>query len=326
MSKKSMQSMGGVARARALSPEERSQIASEAAATRWGIPKATHEGQMTIGKIKIPCAVLEDGTRVLTRIGIIKAIGRTGKAKGGRKYDLEFRMPVFLTAKNLKPFIPSELEENSMPLRFRQTRGGIAIGYKADLLPAICNVFLDAKDAGLLNANQMHIAEQCKILNRGFALVGITSLVDEATGYQEIRDRIALQKILEKFISSELLKWAKRFPDDFYKEMFRLKEWSWEGMQLQKPRVVGHYTNDVVYDRLAPGVLEELRRINPPDDRGQRKHKHHQWLTPDIGHPKLRDHINGVLALMRASKTWGDFKRLLNKAFPKRGANWELDL
>lgn len=59
------------------------------------IVKATHEGVLRIGDFEIPCYNLENGERVLSRIGVIKAIGRTGKAKGGRKYDQESKLPVF---------------------------------------------------------------------------------------------------------------------------------------------------------------------------------------------------------------------------------------
>jgi hypothetical protein len=63
---------------------------------------------------------------VLARVGFLRAISRRGKAKGGRKYDEEFKTPIFLTAENLKPFIPKELLENSKPVPFR-TKGGMAI-------------------------------------------------------------------------------------------------------------------------------------------------------------------------------------------------------
>ena len=98
-----------------------------------------------------------------------------------------------------------------------------AIGYKADLLHLVCKVFLDAKEAGVLRPNQLHIAEKCRGLLHGFATTGITALVDEATGYQDVRARHALAKILEAFIAKELRKWVKTFPADFYKEMFRLR-------------------------------------------------------------------------------------------------------
>ena len=54
-----IQSKGGLARAEALSPEERSEIAAKAAAARWNLPKATHEGDLRLGDYTIHCAVLE---------------------------------------------------------------------------------------------------------------------------------------------------------------------------------------------------------------------------------------------------------------------------
>jgi hypothetical protein len=61
----------------------------------------------------------------------------------------------------------------------------------------------------------------------------------------------------------------------------------WQGMSVNRPQIVGKYTNDIVYERLAPGILEELQERNPKDTRGERPVKHHQWLTEDIGHPAL---------------------------------------
>jgi hypothetical protein len=214
------------------------------------------------------------------------------------------------------------------PVLFHPAHGGrSAYGYEADLLPEICDYILACRDAGLLKGERFEkILVACDALVRALAKVGIIALVDEATGYQEVRDRFALQKILEAYISKDLLKWAKRFPDEFYREMFRLKGWEWKGMKVNRPSVVGHYTNDAVYDRLAPGVLSELKRINPPDEKGHRSHKHHQWLTPDVGHPKLRDHLNGVIALMRAANTWEGFRKLLDRAMPKQGDTVQLEM
>lgn len=46
-------------------------------------------------------------------------------------YDEEFKLPVFLTANNLKQFISSDLEENSAPIIFKDLQGVQSIGYKA---------------------------------------------------------------------------------------------------------------------------------------------------------------------------------------------------
>ncbi len=161
---------------------------------------------------------------------------------------------------------------------------------------------------------------------RGLAMVGIVALVDEATSYQEIRDRKALNKILDKYLLAEQAKWAKRFPDEFYREIFRLRDWQWQGMKVNRPGVVGKYTNDFVWDRLAPGVREELERLNPKTETGRRRAMHHQWLTDDVGHPALQKHISGVMALMRASAKWDHFTRMLQRAYPKINTNLELPI
>jgi hypothetical protein len=324
---------GGQARAESLTPEERSEIARQAAVARWTdpkdrLPRATHEGPLKLGDVEIQCAVLQDGTRVISRAGFIRAIGRTGKAKGGRKYDNEFGTPVFLTAENLKSFIPNELTDNSRPIQYRTLGGTIALGYRWELLSLVCNVFIDALLADKLQANQVHIAEQCRILNRAFASVGLAALIDEATGYQEVRDRTALQEILDLYLRKEFAAWAKRFPDEFYRQIYRLKGWKWFGMAKNRKPLIGKYTNDLVYDRLTSGLLDDLQTRNPKDERGKRKAKHHQWLTEGIGHPRLAEHLYGLIGLMRAFPDggWNQFKVALQSAYPKKGSNLDIFL
>lgn len=309
---------GGRALAEKMSKEERAARARKAARARWKKgepPRATHEGILRLGEnIELPCYVLEDETRVLARIQFIEALGRTGKAKGGRKYDRESKVPVFLTANNLKPFVNEDLLEDSVPVSFVTPNGTEAIGYRAGLLPQVCGVFLDAADAGALRSNQIHIADRCKILIRAFAEVGIIALVDEATAFQEDRDRRALALILEKFIAKELRRWVKTFPLEYYRQICRLKGIPFSA-DMKLPQYFGHITNNVVYSRLAPGVLEELQRVNPAD-KGKRKNKHHQHLSNDIGHPKLLEHLGSVVTLMKLSDEWNDFMEKLQSIHP----------
>ena len=95
-------------------------------------------------------------------------------------------------------------------------------------------------------------------------------------------------------------------------------------MSIARPGVVGRYTNDIVYERLAPGILEELQRLNPSQEDRGRARKHHQYLTDDIGHPALAQHLHAVIGLMRASATWDQFRTLLDRAFPKKGTQLDL--
>jgi P63C domain len=123
----------------------------------------------------------------------------------------------------------------SAPLVY-QSGANIAYGFEAQLLPQICDVWLKARDANALTKIQMPVAQRVDILMRGLAHVGIIALVDEATGYQNVRARTALEEILEAFVAKEFRKWAKRFPDDFYKEICRLRNWKYDEATREEHR------------------------------------------------------------------------------------------
>ena len=289
----SNQTHGGNARAEAPPPERRRESARAAAAARWAnepVLKATHESgdhPLIIGDKQIPCYVLEDGRRVLSLGGMVRAFDMSIGGAGGKQGD---RLVKFATGKAIKPFVPDDLiSRMNEPVRFRAPTGGtVATGYEATILPDMCDAVLEARKAGALRKDQLHIAHACELLVRALARVGIIALVDEATGYQEVRDRKALEEILNKYISEELRKWTKTFPDEYFRQIFRLKNWKAPRQPTARPGVIASYTNDIVYSRLAPGILHELQRINPTDGKGARKHKNFQFLTPDHGHPKLK--------------------------------------
>ena len=276
------------------------------------------ERPLVIGDIEIDCYVLEDETRVLSRSGFQSALGRHPTSKRHQQDDV-VNLPAFLAAANLKPFVSNDLVTSSTPIAFQApSRGPIAYGYTALLLPQVCEVYLKARDAGAILLSQQHVAERAEVLIRGLAEIGVIALVDEATGYQRIREERALAIILEKFIAKELQPWTKTFPYEFYMEICRLKGWP-SVYAIKRPSVIGRYTNDIVYQRLAPGVLDELKARTPRLPSGNLKNKLFQWFTPNLGHPKLREHLVGVMALMRAAPTfgWEYFQRSLQRAYPK---------
>jgi hypothetical protein len=292
--------------------------------------KATHSGTLTIGDIDFRCVVLEDGTRVISGTGFMKALGmyRSGALSTRRKEHPDgAQTPLFLAYKNLKPFISNELSEvlktpiEYLPCKGKQPQKGI----KAEAIPKICDVWLQARDAGILKGTQMVVAIKCDILIRALAHVGIIALVDEATGYQEDRERDELSRLLAIYLSEERLKWAKMFPDEFYRQLYRLKNWPYPGGGGGKTPYVGRLTNELVYEKLPRGVLEELRNRNPVDPAKKRRHWcHHQFLSMEIGQPDLRDHLLQLIALLRASANWNIFKRLFARAFRKPGTNLSL--
>ena len=64
----------------------------------------------------------------------------------------------------------------------------------------------------------------------------------------------------------------------------------------------------VVYRRLAPAVLEELKRVTPRSDNGRYKDKFFQRLTSNVGYPKLREHLGSVVTLMNPYSPFGSNK------------------
>lgn len=325
---RSGRAVGGRARAAAMSPEERHSLARRAAIARWSedLPDAicgSPESPLVIGGIDLEAYVLEDGTRVLSQAGFLKALNRHPKANV-RRGGGEEQYPAILQGKSIAPFISEEVLEKARPVAFRTPSGNKASGYRAELLPLVCEVYLQARDAGVLPTNQDHVAIQAEILIRGLAQVGIIALVDEATGYQELRAKNALARILEAFVDKELQAWVSTFPDDYYRQLFRLRQLEFPKDNVHRPQYFGHLTNDIVYRRLAPGVLDELRKVTPKDDEGRRKHKYFQRLTSNHGYPKLREHLGSVVTIMKLSKNWRDFTTKLDQLHPRYGETFAL--
>ena len=332
--KNSAKVKAAMARSASLTAEERKIIARKAASARWDadVPLAAYEGQFSIGSKSIAAVVLPNGKRLLTQSSFLTSLGRSRSPKAGTGVlSTVDGLPFFLQADALKPFINNDLIESTTPIFFRDKTGKKGVGYDAHLLPAVAEIYLRFRDATLESGKPVpkqyaHIIKACDAIVRGLAQVGIIALVDEATGYQEVRDRHALQAILDRYLAKELAAWAKRFPDEFYKEMFRLKDWSWNPMSVAKPGVVGRYTVDLIYDRLAPELVAELERLNPKNERGNRRSRHHQWLSEDVGHPALAQHLHAVISLMRISTSWEQFKKFMDIAHPRKGSTMELML
>ena len=317
--------MCGEARAKALSASKRSEIAKKAAASRWDkasdVPQAAYTGELTIGEMTFPCSVLSNGDRILTQSDFMKGMGMYYSgwvAKNRSSDDIAAEVPHFLSFKSLKPFVDRHLGSlQSIAVKYRTERGSLAHGIKADIIPKICDVWIDADEAGGLGKRQAEIASRARLLMRALAHVGIIALVDEATGYQRDRASDALSKILEAFIAKELQPWVKTFPDEYYAQIFRLRGLNFPRDNVKRPQYFGHLTNDIIYRRLAPAVLEELKKTTPKTPSGKLKDHLHRRLTPDLGHPKLREHMASVVTAMKLSSDYDDFKLKLDILHPR---------
>jgi hypothetical protein len=344
--KSSGKAKGGHARAEKLPATRRSEIAKRAADQRWSrvqkpndVPKVleSFKGKLRIAGIEIPCAVVmgpQGVQRVLTENGITNAIlgSRSGASKRKKKLTAEHGalLPIFVAPRQLESFITDELREG--PLKPIDYLDGdrLVRGYDAGILAAVCNIWLKAREAGKLQDQQLEKAKKAEVLTRALAETGIVAVVDEATGYQSVRPQGALQSFLELVIRRELAVWAKKFPDEFYVNIYKLKGWIWPGMSKNRYSVVANYTTNLIYDRLGPGITDELIRLSPKTEAGSRVNKLHQWLSDDIGNPMLATHMQSILVLQRLSLAngwgWHKFLRIVDQTLPRRGSTLELSL
>jgi hypothetical protein len=312
-----------IARTNSLTAEERSAIARRAALARHDkdLPKAIAEGVIIIGELKIACAVLDDkeNTRVLTQEGFLNAVGRAGKAKGGEGASVD-GLPAFLRAANLKEFISNDLVVSTTPVEFVPLRGpgyqGRAFGYRAKVLPNVCWVYQDALVAGKLLPSQKHIGEACRFFLKALTNHAIDDLVDIATGFEDMRKRRAIDKIIDKYVEKDAQQWVRIFELDFYRHIFRLNGWEFNPETTAKPSVIGKWTNDI-YDRLAPGVRQALHERVRRNAKGRPTQQLNRYLTPENGRPEMKRLLEGVILLMRMSTTWDDFKIKLDEYYPR---------
>lgn len=261
---------------------------------------------LRLGNLEIPCYVLDNGMRVFSGRGIQKAIGYDSKS--GQWMNSFCKMDgvsSYLCAGD-----NSISERLSKPIKFKRNNAGgsqsTANGYEVTLLADICSAIIDANRAGVFDNDV--IVRNADIIIRSVAKVGIIALVDEATGYQYERENDELQKILKAYISEELLPWQKRFPDIFYKELFRLNGWDYTVNGIKKrPGIIGKWTNTFIYEELPNGVLEELKKKTPKSESGNRTNRYHQLLTTDIGEPNLEKQINKVITLFQVSDNMKQF-------------------
>lgn len=329
---------GGHARANTTTPEQRSEIARSAAAARWGKgkdaqpetekrpaaevmtisaespPHSLLRGTLPLAGVDMECHVLSDGRRVFTQREIVRILSGQENGDLGR----------YLSRNRL--YKAGTID--SQIIRFQVPGSGFANGYEATLLIQICELYLDARDQDRLHPSQTKLARVAETVIRACAKVGIIALVDEATGYQEIRKKNALRLKLQAFIAEDMQEWARMFPEDFWLELARL-----EGTRYSprnRPLRWGKYVMMFVYDAVDGGdVGKKLREINPNP---QHRRNHHQWLK-EFGREKVNNQIQQVIAIMKVCDDMPEFRRKFDRVFSKAyqlelgGAAWdELDI
>lgn len=280
---------------------------------------------LMLGNNSLECYVLEDGSRVFSGNGLQKALNFPGSAGGSAlvkmlnagKLGEKLTFDIIDKIENRKEFV-------------RPGSGGRlskTYGYDATLLIDICNLLIECREKGILTPKQEEYAKTAQTIISSVAKVGIIGLIDEVTGYQHQREKDELQKILQAYISEDLLPWQKRFPDLFYKELFRLNGWDYTlGSIKKRPGVIGTWTNKLIYEQLPPGVLRELKKKTPKSEAGNATARYHQFLTEDIGEPNLSAQINKTITLFQLSDNMAHMWKQFTKLQERQVGQEQLDM
>lgn len=325
----------GEARMAKLTAQQRRKMAKNAAEARWAAirNKPVHEpeaiGDLPIVGQTIPCAVIVVEGEVIRLVSERELVKSLGGKRGGSHWlrakqdSSAANLPPILSATNLRPFISQELWDGlNTRYYYKVESGAIAYGLRGELYPMICDVFLKARDAKALLDSQEDIARSADVLMRALAHTGIIALIDEATGYQKKRAVDGLARILEAFIAKELQPYVRgTFKPEFYEHLFRLRGLDYKADTVKRPQYFGCLTNDIVYRRLAPGILEELKKVAIRNEEGRPTHKYFQRLTSNVGYMKLVEHLGAVVALMKLSKDYPDFIAKLDVVAQRYGQN-----
>lgn len=324
-------SKGGKARASVLTPEQRKEIASKAIRTRWarvkgipleeqesgppeqtsseimefkpssGLPVSLFQGTLEIGDVSFSCHVLDGGERVIVQREVVRAL--TGVVHGN--------LPRYLTTSRLSKYFDLErITRQTIDFAIPGTQY-VATGYDATLVVDICDAYLRAREDGVLTKRYNNLAKRAEIIIRSCAKVGIIALIDEATGYQKVREENALRLKLQTFISEEMQEWARMFPEEFFIQLARLESIHYS--PRNRPLRWGKYVMAFVYDAVDKDVSRELRIKNPNP---HFKQNLHQWLK-EYGREKVRDHLHEVLGVMKTCRDMDDFRRKFGYVFKK---------
>lgn len=322
MPKLTPQSKGGKARASALNPEQRTEIARKGALARHaakidpvsGLPMARSEGVLPIGEVSIDVYVLWDRRRLVAKRAMAKALGL--KSEGGNAFLKT------LSGKTIGSIIPENLwEQINNPIVFKPLFGDPAHGYEAAVLIEVCDALMDARDR--LLPTQRFLARQAEFIVRSAAKVGIIALIDEATGFIEDKRREEYRALWQEFIREEFRQWeGAEFPDDIFDMMYRLYGLKrLNPSSTKNPRFFSKFLRKYIYVPLANsngGILETLEEKNPVVyANGGRRYKLFQFLSDEIGLPALRQHLWQVVGIGRSVRTKEQFDRAFYSAFPE---------
>lgn len=293
-----------------LTPSEL--VAVPGSAPRPQTPSARWAGALQVGDNELPCYVLDDGRRVISRTGATASL--TGHRGGGN-------LESYIRVGALQGYLPPDFNDQMIEFTLEGVTNKTVRGITAETFLDICTAYVSAlEDDSLQSERQKEIALQASMFLAACAKVGLIALIDEATGYQYDRAEDALRFKLRVFLEDEMRKWEKTFPDQLWTEFGRLTNWK-GSVHSQRPRYFGKLVMELVYDYLDKDVADWLRDNAPEPRRGQ---NYHQWLSSQYGLKKLTEHIWMLIGMAAACQTLPELRQRMAERFGRQQVQFTL--
>jgi hypothetical protein len=277
------------------------------------LPRATHCGKLAIASGVVDCYVLNTGERIFDVTGIgpgLLGIENRAAFDGASLDSLHASWPLKLLPRD---------HEKGLLLRFAAhdaQSNEPSVGIKAErlneLLLAISNAVVEDIDRGKLSLDdrQRAIAANAVRVLQASSDLGLTALIDEATGYHYDRADETLKQRSRMLTEDELRRWEAAFPEQLWREFARLTHW--EGLPEERPRHWRNLVLELVYDYLDPDVIRWLKDNAPRPMSGD---NYHRWLTSQFGLCKLTEHAWMVVGMAAACRTMPELRRKTAERF-----------
>lgn len=266
------------------------------------IPKLWGKGPIAIKGFETYAYILEDGTPLLSKTRMFKAIGM--QRKGYSRSD----SPAFIGAQNLQPFITPQLRERLNGIEFYDG-SKLTTAYHADILPLTCQVYLDARRADALTKSQLPIAEVCEMLVIAFSKVGVTAFIYEQLGFEKYKHPEVFKLLVETYLDENIRPWMKEFPDEFFWQLDRIYG-NDRTTSRNRPQYYAGFIRKYIYKPLEDGaVLRALDAKIPKDAKGRKTKRLHSATSIDVGLPAVRAQLFQVFGILKSSLNKRTFEK-----------------
>jgi hypothetical protein len=283
------------------------------------LSKALCTGEDTFNGVKLVASILddEDRTHVFSERSLSSAFGFKGSASYWEKRKLGAAvLPAYLSNSALKNYISADLVDKlAAAVPYISTGKKVSTGLEATALPLICDVFVKAGNDNPKNEALVNAGKRAYAIIMGFSQFGVLKYVEQITGYRYTDEETQIVKSLKEFgVSPVILEWQREFQTDFYRNIYRLKDWPFNPNTVKRPQVIGKYTNQYVYNYLPKDVFQWLKENTPKNKDGKYTKKLFQSLDEKRGKELLRNQLVSITTMLKLSRSWQEFKDLFARS------------